>query len=270
MKQESICTILGWKTDPVRGPTVNFEKSESSHPSSDVNEALNLGSHFVLVEVAREEDVAMLKENHTRMFADYSPRDESGRYFDPPPKDGILTFQVEGHVPTGRLHPIDGRRLHRIAFRAEVSTNPGLDVERALGLICTSVSVGVNHEISEEEKLEDEADEMREREAKKKHEEFLKWESLLKSTVLFPGERMSVGGPGSVEQPFQLSGYLMLTDRRILMVGKPGPLFGLTPSFEVVLPRIAHAVAGEPSSRLLSLGFADCDPQGRKHRQQVR
>lgn len=87
------------------------------------------------------------------MHARVGIRDREGKYFDPPLRNGVLSYSVDGFIPTGKFHPIEkDRMLNRIAFSVEISANPRRDVERALRLRCTSVSIGVNYEPSEEEK----------------------------------------------------------------------------------------------------------------------
>src|SRR3989442_13808626 len=102
--------VVGWKTDSIRGSIVEFEKSNSSAPGIDVEKALSLGCHSVGVELAEDADV-------DRDVSDSGFYDsKTGRYFDPPLKDGVLTYHIFGEVPTDEGGPMTGRRVRRNNF----------------------------------------------------------------------------------------------------------------------------------------------------------
>src|SRR3989475_12845319 len=158
--------VVGWKTDSIRGSVVEFEKTNSSAPGSDVEKALSLGCHSVGVELAEDADA----ERDVSDSGFYNSK--TGRYFDPPLKDGVLTYHIFGEVPTDEVSPMTGRQVKRHNFIQNVSVTPAYDVERALQSGSTSVFVGVNYEPSEDEIREREEDKIRAEEAEKRFQEF--------------------------------------------------------------------------------------------------
>jgi len=157
--------VVGWKTDSIRGSIVEFEKSNSSAPGIDVEKALSLGCHSVGVELAEDADA----ERDVSDSGFYNSK--TGRYFDPPLKDGVLTYHIIGRVPTGEVYPSTGRQVKRDSFIQNVSVTPAYDVEQALQSGSTSVFVGVNYEPSEDEIREREEDKRRAGEHEKKIQE---------------------------------------------------------------------------------------------------
>ncbi len=158
----------------MNGSALTFENLKSSDPGTDVEQALSLGSHLVNVYASVVEDVERLKQEYIEGYTRVGIRDRTGRYFDPPLLGGVLSYSVDGFIPTGRFHPIEkDRMLYRIAFKVEVSANPRRDVERALRFGCTKVSVGVNYEPSEDEKREQEELNRQEEEEAEKEGRFL-------------------------------------------------------------------------------------------------
>jgi len=166
VRKKDLYFVVGWKTDSIRGSVVEFEKSNSSAPGIDVEKALSLGCHSVGVELAEDADV-------DRDVSDSGFYDsKTGRYFDPPLKDGVLTYHIFGEVPTDEVSPMTGRQVKRHNFIQNVSVTPAYDVERALRSGSTSVFVGVNYEPSEDEIREREEDKIRAEEAEKRFQEF--------------------------------------------------------------------------------------------------
>ena len=166
MRKKDLYFVVGWKTDSIRGSVVEFEKSNSSAPGSDVEKALSLGCHSVGVELAEDADA----ERDVSDSGFYNSK--IGRYFDPPLKDGVLTYHIFGEVPTDEVSPMTGRQVKRHNFIQNVSVTPAYDVERALRSGSTSVFVGVNYEPSEDEIREREEDKRRYEEDEKKFQEF--------------------------------------------------------------------------------------------------
>lgn len=147
--------VLGWKTDPIKGSVIVFEKPKSRDPGADVGHALALAPSLVTVQVSEGKDVEELKREFAERYARVGIRDDKARYFEPPLLGGVRTFSVHGYVPTGKFHPIEkDKALQRTIFEVGISANPRRDVERALRLGCTKVSVGVNYEPSDHEKRE--------------------------------------------------------------------------------------------------------------------
>ena len=157
--------VVGWKTDPFRGSVVAFAKSDSAAPEIDVEKALSLGCHSVGVELAEGAD----PERDLSDSGFYNPK--TGRFFDPPLKDGVLTYHIFGEVPTDEVSPMTGRQVKRHNFIQNVSVTPAYDVERALRSGSTSVFVGVNYEPSEDEIREREEDKRRDEEDEKRFQE---------------------------------------------------------------------------------------------------
>jgi len=166
LRKKDLYCVVGWKTDSVRGSIVEFEKTNSSAPGSDVEKALSLGCHSVGVELAEDADA----ERDVSDSGFYNSK--TGRYFDPPLKDGVLTYHIFGEVPTDEVSPMTGRQVKRHNFIQNVSVTPAYDVERALRSGSTSVFVGVNYEPSEDEIREREEDKIRAEEAEKRFQEF--------------------------------------------------------------------------------------------------
>jgi len=166
LRKKDLYCVVGWKTDSVRGSIVEFEKTNSSAPGSDVEKALSLGCHSVGVELAEEADA----ERNLSDSGFYNSK--TGRFFDPPLKDGVLTYHIFGEVPTDEVSPMTGRQVKRHNFIQNVSVTPAYDVERALRSGSTSVFVGVNYEPSEDEIREREEDKIRAEEAEKRFQEF--------------------------------------------------------------------------------------------------
>ncbi len=165
MRKKDLYFVVGWKTDSIRGSVVEFEKSNSTAPGIDVEKALSLGCHSVGVELAEEADA----ERNLSDSGFYNSK--AGRYFDPPLKDGVLTYHIFGEVPTDEVSPMTGRQVKRHNFIQNVSVTPAYDVERALRSGSTSVFVGVNYEPSEDEIREREEDKIRAEEAEKRFQE---------------------------------------------------------------------------------------------------
>ena len=165
LRKKDLYCVVGWKTDSVRGSIVEFEKTNSSAPGSDVEKALSLGCHSVGVELAEDADA----ERDVSDSGFYNSK--IGRYFDPPLKDGVLTYHIFGEVPTDEVSPMTGRQVKRHNFIQNVSVTPAYDVERALRSGSTSVFVGVNYEPSEDEIREREEDKIRAEEDEKRFQE---------------------------------------------------------------------------------------------------
>ena len=165
-KKDLLYFVVGWKTDSIRGSVVEFEKSNSTAPGIDVEKALTLGCHSVGVELAEGAD----PERNLSDSGFYDPK--TGRFFDPPLKDGVLTYHIIGRAPTGEVYPSTGRQVKRDTFSQGISVTPAYDVERALRSGSTSVFVGVNYEPSEDEIREREEDKRRYEEDEKKFQEF--------------------------------------------------------------------------------------------------
>src|SRR5256712_13100856 len=102
--------VVGWKTDSIRGSIVEFEKSNSSAPGSDVEKALSLGCHSVGVELAEEADA----ERNLSDSGFYNSK--TGRFFDPPLKDGVLNYHIFVEVPTDEVSPMTGWQGKRHNF----------------------------------------------------------------------------------------------------------------------------------------------------------
>ena len=164
-KKDLLYFVVGWKTDSIRGSVVEFEKSNSTAPGIDVEKALTLGCHSVGVELAEGAD----PERNLSDSGFYDPK--TGRFFDPPLKDGVLTYHIIGRAPTGEVYPSTGRQVKRDTFSQGISVTPAYDVERALRSGSTSVFVGVNDEPSEDEILEREEDKRRAEEDEKRFQE---------------------------------------------------------------------------------------------------
>ena len=165
LRKKDLYFVVGWKTDSIRGSVVEYEKSNSSAPGRDVEKALSLGCHSVGVELA----VDAYAERDVSDSGFYNSK--TGRFFDPPLKDGVLTYHIFGEVPTDEVSPMTGRQVKRHNFIQNVSVTPAYDVERALRSGSTSVFVGVNYEPSEDEIREREEDKMRAEEAEKRFQE---------------------------------------------------------------------------------------------------
>jgi hypothetical protein len=171
MSVNSEYLVLCWKTDPVKGAVLVFENPKSSDPGSDAKRALALGSSFVTVDVCKGQDIERVKRQLIERTAGHGIHDSTGRYFDPPLKDGVLTYNVHGHIPSGKFDKLEkDRALYKEAFRADVSTNPRRDVERALRFGCTRVLIGVNYEPSIYEKMDWEEQERQEEEWSRRKE----------------------------------------------------------------------------------------------------
>src|SRR3989475_6378085 len=166
LRKKDLYCVVGWKTDAGSGSIVEFEKTNSSAPGSDVEKALSLGCHSVGVELAEEADA----ERNLSDSGFYNSK--TGRFFEPPLKDGVLTYHIFGEVPTDEVSPMTGRQVKRHNFIQNVSVTPAYDVERALRSGSTSVFVGVNYEPSEDEIREREEDKIRAEEAEKRFQEF--------------------------------------------------------------------------------------------------
>jgi len=165
LRKKDLYFVVGWKTDSIRGSVVEFEKSNSSAPGIDVEKALSLGCSSVGVELAEDADAE-------RDLSDSGFYDsKTGRFFDPPLKDGVLTYHIFGEVPTPEVSRLTGRQVKRANFTQNVSVTPAYDVERALQSGSTSVFVGVNYEPSEDEIREREEDKRRAGEHEKKIQE---------------------------------------------------------------------------------------------------
>src|SRR2546425_3336363 len=165
VRKKDLYFVVGWKTDSIRGSVVEFEKSNSSAPGIDVEKALSLGCSSVGVELAEDADAE-------RDLSDSGFYDsKTGRFFDPPLKDGVLTYHIFGEVPTPEVSRLTGRQVKRANFIQNVSVTPAHDVERALQSGSTSVFVGVNYKPSEDEIREREEDKRRAGEHEKKIQE---------------------------------------------------------------------------------------------------
>ncbi len=164
--------VVGWKTDPVRGSVVAFAKSNSSAPGSDVEKALSLGCHSVSIRLAEGADAEKEQRDYVKKLSGPDFYDsKTGRFFDPPLKDGVLTYNVIGWAPTVEVIPSTGKQINRNIFTQNVSVTPAYDVERALRSGSTSVFVGVNYEPSEDEIREREEDKRRDEEDEKRFQE---------------------------------------------------------------------------------------------------
>jgi len=164
--------VVGWKTDPFRGSVVAFAKSDSAAPEIDVEKALTLGCSSVSVRLAEGADAEKEQRDYVRKLSGPSIYDsKTGRFFDPPLKDGVLTYNIIGWAPTGEVLPLTGRQINQNTFSQGISVTPAYDVERALRSGSTSVFVGVNYEPSEDEIREREEDKIRAEEAEKRFQE---------------------------------------------------------------------------------------------------
>jgi hypothetical protein len=173
-------TVTGWKTDPARGIVSVFEKRNSITPKLDVERALKLRASFIDVRLDRDPEGS--EDEFAKGYSKVGgPRDSQGRFYDLPLRNGVLTYEILGFVPTGRVHPVNGKALHRILFRSEESIVPSLDVEKALKAGCTSVSVGVNFELSEKEKQRLDREEEKLRRGEEEDSKF--WDSIPEFSV---------------------------------------------------------------------------------------
>src|SRR5437016_10863165 len=163
--------VVGWKTDPLRGSVVAFAKSDSAAPEIDVEKALSLGCSSVSIRLAEGADAEKEQRDYVRKLSGPSISDSTGRFFDPPLKDGVLTYNIIGRAPTGEVYPSTGRQVKKNTFIQSMSVTPAYDVEQALRSGSTSVFVGVNYEPSEDEIREREEDKRRDEEDEKRFQE---------------------------------------------------------------------------------------------------
>src|SRR5437867_1367817 len=213
--------VVGWKTDSIRGSIVEFEKSNSSAPGIDVEKALSLGCHSVGVELAEDADA----ERDVSDSGFYNSK--TGRYFDPPLKDGVLTYHIIGRVPTGEVYPSTGRQVKRDSFIQNVSVTPAYDVEQALQSGSTSVFVGVNYEPSEDEIREREEDKIRAEEAEKRFQELgrrtFHQDELLMSYCVYDKRRVEMKNlrqSKSKSDPPTIEGTCPSCGRPVYMIGR--------------------------------------------------
>src|SRR2546427_6140788 len=213
--------VVGWKTDSIRGSVVEFEKSNSSAPGSDVEKALSRGCHSVGVELAEDADA----ERDVSDSGFYNSK--TGRYFDPPLKDGVLTYHIIGRVPTGEVYPSTGRQVKRDSFIQNVSVTPARDVEQALQSGSTSVFVGVNYEPSEDEILEREEDKRRDEEDEKRFQELGRREfhrgDLLISYCVYDKRRVEMKNlrqSKSKSDPPTIEGTCASCGRPVYLIGR--------------------------------------------------
>jgi hypothetical protein len=157
--------VVGFKTDPERGSVMAFIALKSAHPSKDIEKALDAGCHFATARLLEGEDGEKEAREYAERIAGPCVSDATGRYYDPPLEDGILTYQVRGMVED-RVNPGTGRMSYRTNFIERTSSMPRYDVDRALRAGSVHVSVGVNYEPSEDAKMEAEYDRKREIEFK--------------------------------------------------------------------------------------------------------
>src|SRR2546428_14181884 len=102
--------VVGWKTDPLRGSVVAFAKSDSAAPEIDVEKALSLGCSSVSVRLAEGADAEKEQRDYVRKLSGPDFYDsKTGRFFDPPLKDGVLTYNIIGRGPTGEADPSTGK-----------------------------------------------------------------------------------------------------------------------------------------------------------------
>src|SRR2546428_5797289 len=164
--------VVGWKTDPFRGSVVAFAKSDSSAPKIDVEKALSFGCSSVSIRLAEGADAEKEQRDYVRKLSGPDFYDsKTGKFFDPPLKDGVLTYNIVGRAPTGEVYPSTGRQVKKNTFIQSISVTPAYDVERALRSGSSSVFVGVNYEPSEDEIREREEDKRRDEEDEKRFQE---------------------------------------------------------------------------------------------------
>jgi hypothetical protein len=158
--------VLGLKDYPGESD-VAFLQSRSSKPAEDIERALSLGCDYAMARLLDGEDAKKELGHFIEMvrFQSISRDKTNERVFLRRLKDGTLTYNVFGLAPDGRVDPETGRNLHKTIFAEQVSVTPSDDVKRALGAGSVIVRVGVNYELSEDQKLEDEHDRKREVEA---------------------------------------------------------------------------------------------------------
>jgi len=172
LRKKDLYFVVGWKTDPVRGSVVAFAKSNSAAPGSDVERALSLGCSSVSDRLVEGADAEREQRDYIRKLSGPDFHDSrTGRFFDPPLKDGVLTYHIFGEVPTPEVSRLTGRQVKRANFIQNVSVTPAYDVERALQSGSTSVFVGVNYKPSEDEIRAREEDKRRAEEHEKKIQE---------------------------------------------------------------------------------------------------
>jgi len=221
LRKKDLYCVVGWKTDSVRGSIVEFEKTNSSAPGSDVEKALSLGCHSVGVELAEDADA----ERDVSDSGFYNSK--TGRYFDPPLKDGVLTYHIIGRVPTGEVYPSTGRQVKRDSFIQNVSVTPARDVEQALQSGSTSVFVGVNYEPSEDEIREREEDKRRDEEDEKRFQELGRREfhrgDLLISYCVYDKRRVEMKNlrqSKSKSDPPTIEGTCASCGRPVYLIGR--------------------------------------------------
>src|SRR5256712_10058185 len=105
--------VVGWKTDPFRGSVVAFAKSNSSAPEIDMEKALSLGCSSVSIRLAEGADAEKEQRDYVKKLSGPSISDSTGRFFDPPLKDGVLTYNIIGWAPTGEVIPWTGKQINR-------------------------------------------------------------------------------------------------------------------------------------------------------------
>src|SRR5438876_4873132 len=219
-KKDLLYFVVGWKTDSIRGSVVEFEKSNSSAPGIDVEKALSLGCSSVGVELAEDAD----SERDLSDSGFYNPK--TGRFFDPPLKDGVLTYHIFGEVPTPEVSRLTGRQVKRANFIQNVSVTPAYDVERALQSGSTSVFVGVNYKPSEDEIREREEDKRRDEEDEKRFQELGRREfhrgDLLISYCVYDKRRVEMKNlrqSKSKSDPPTIEGTCPSCGRPVYMIG---------------------------------------------------
>src|SRR2546428_5829116 len=169
LRKKDLYFVVGWKTDSARGSVVAFAKSDSSAPGIGVERALSLGCSSVSVRLAEGADAEKEQRDYIRKLSGPDFYDsKTGRFFDPPLKDGVLTYNIVGWASIGEVLPLTGRQINRKIFTQNVSVTPAHDVERALQSGSTSVFVGANYEPSEDEIREREEDKRRDEEDEKR------------------------------------------------------------------------------------------------------
>ena len=220
--------VVGWKTDPLRGSVVAFAKSDSAAPEIDVEKALSLGCSSVSVRLAEGADAEKEQRDYVRKLSGPDFYDsKTGRFFDPPLRDGVLTYNIIGWASTGEVLPLTGRQINRKIFTQNVSVTPARDVEQALQSGSTSVFVGVNYEPSEDEIREREEDKIRAEEAEKRFQELgrrtFHRDELLMSYCVYDKRRVEMKNlrqSKSKSDPPTIEGTCPSCGRPVYMIGR--------------------------------------------------
>jgi hypothetical protein len=220
--------VVGWKTDSVRGSVVAFAKSNSATPGSDVEKALSLGCSSVSVRLAEGADAEREQRDYMTKLSGPGIQDyKTGRSFDPPLKDGVLTYNIIGWAPTGEVIPPTGKQTNRNTFAQNVSVTPAYDVEQALRSGSTSVFVEINYEPSEDEIREREEDKRRAEEAEKKFQELGKRTfhrgELIRSYCVYDKRRVEMKNPRqsrSKDDLPMIEGICASCGRQVYMIGR--------------------------------------------------